>query len=130
MIDGRRWSGVRGSTGFDLDLWKGEIFLDGNDKLSKQIRDRIYSECPQIEDFDRLEINWLSSGYYQPIYISMYPEKSYPEEGDEDRELESVEIHLYRGFGKNLNITIIKLSDYLAKEIFNTLEDEINDTEL
>ena len=126
---GRTWSNVPGTTGFDL-FWnptKDSLLIENSKvQLTEDISKKLAQLFPQVEDWDRLEIYWWSSGYYEPAHISRYPENDYPEEGDEERTLDCVNVEIIR----NTKIKQLPVGNNLSKEIFELFLDSVYDTEI
>lgn len=119
---GKTWNNIPGHTIFTL-VWskdKTDLLVE-NSNIKLPIN--FIKQFPQIEDGDYLVVHWLSSGYYQPKHIGVHVENSYPEEGEEDRELDYIELV----FEDTIKV---KLSKELSEQIFAILSDEIYSTYL
>ena len=83
-----RWAGIEGTTYVDVDAM--------GDKARMAVA-LLRAADPEARACEQLEVNFESSGYYDPGKYSGPPENCYPEEGDDERQVTDVTLLLDQG---------------------------------
>jgi hypothetical protein len=114
-----RWADVAGQFVTELYARDGELYDAYSDKnLDVQIE----AALEHGESYE-LTIEFRSSGYYDPGVLSGPPEKCYPPEGDDDREMEGVALSAE-------NNKEVELTHAEQEEMFEIYRGGIEDVEL
>ena len=146
-MKGHRWSGVEGTVTVEVLFvpdnrkWWQRLFrkpdedvgwwdISNETAASPVLVAAIRSLFPTGNEF-QVEVDFESSGSYEPAHISRYPENDHPEEHDEERTL--VRVFVSPGFagergyreqeGKSLPMDV-------ADQVFALYYDDVLETEL
>ncbi len=145
----RNWSGVSGTLTLEVMLEDGEWWdIGSGDVVPPEVSNAIlkyFGDRPAVEDQPArqahpgiaasepflVEVNFSSSGYYDPGVCSGPPERCYPPEGSDERTIDSVDITppIVGAPGYDNRHRVV-LDDQEAGAIFDRYEDKINDQDL
>jgi len=119
-MSGHTWQNVRGQ--FVLEIYSNHIGIvfDMNDDTEIPELNGIL----ELNDSGELVIDFLSSGYYQPMSMYGGPDHlGWPAEGSEDRELDSARV-------ENTDYDCATLTTEQQNTLFNRYESQISEVEL
>jgi hypothetical protein len=128
------WKNVRGNVYVECAFVNGKLVDTSNKALpeivAKELRELFPMAVGDNEEDTcfELDIEFMSSGYYDPGKIYGPPEDCYPPEGDDERELYNLVVASFHNAGVNEKTQ--KLSKQASEELFNLYEQEVKDAEL
>ena len=115
----QKWNGVPGQFVAELHYTQGGEIYDAHS--DKKVDVKTEAALEHDEPYE-LVIEFRSSGYYDPGVLSGPPEKCYPPEGDDEREMESVTLIHESGD--------IKLTPEEQEEFFEWFRSNVEEVEI